>query len=232
MDKPDIFIFGASDHARVVIDIVEREGRYSIIGLFDSFKTRGTMVAGYEVLGNEDDLGGYASGCGLTRGIVGIGDNAARQRIGNDLRRRIPSIEYVTAVHPSSTLSGSVELCGGSIVMARCYVGLNTIVGEGAVIATNSIFEHDGVIGPYATLGAGSTTGGHVTIGEGSGVCLGVTIIHGIKIGDHSVIGAGSCVIDDIPSNVVAYGSPARIVRSRDQSSSYLHIRSASYIAS
>ncbi len=232
MSKSDIFVFGASDHARVVIDIVEREGRYNIVGLFDSFKPKGTMAGGYEVLGDENTLAEYSSQYGLDHGIVGIGDNAARQRIAHSLRRQTPSLEWVSAVHPSSTMSSSVDLQGGSIVMARCYVGLNTRIGEGAVIATNSIFEHDGVMGAYSTLGAGSTTGGHVTLGEVAAVCLGVTIIHGIQIGEHAVIGAGATVIDDIPAYTVAYGSPATVKRLRSRADSYLHIRSESYTPS
>ena len=231
MNKPEIFIFGASDHARVVIDIVELEGRYRIAGLFDSFKPQGTRVMGYYVLGNEDDFARHALRCGLTRGIIGIGDNATRQRIAYDLKERVPELEFVTAVHPSSSMSRSVTLGPGAIVMARCYVGLNTWVGEGAVIATNSIFEHDGVMGEYSTLGAGSTTGGHVTLGEAAAVCLGVTIIHGIQVGARTVVGAGATVLDDLPANAVAYGSPARVHRSRSPDASYLHIRSESYVS-
>ena len=229
MQKPGIFIFGASDHARVIIDIVELEERYQILGLFDSFKPEGTRVMDYEVLGEEEAFAHYAQRLGENNCIVGIGDNATRCRIANDLRSRVPGIAFATAVHPSSTMSRSVDLSPGAIVMARCYVGLNTYVGEGAVIATNSIFEHDGVMGEYSTLGAGSTTGGHVTMGNGAAVCLGVTIIHGIQIGEQTVVGAGSTVIDDLPAYAVAYGSPARVHRSRSPDASYLHIRSASY---
>ena len=231
MSKPEIFIFGASDHARVVIDIVELEGRFRIAGLFDSFKPAGTKVAGYTVLGDEDAFAANALRRGLISGIIGIGDNATRARIAGNLRARIPEVEFVTAVHPSSTMSRSVDLGPGALVMARCYVGLNTRVGEGAVIATNSIFEHDGVMGDYSTLGAGSTTGGHVTLGVGTAVCLDVTVIHGISIGEQTVVGAGATVIRDLPPNVVAYGSPACVVRAREPDASYLHIRSESYVS-
>jgi sugar O-acyltransferase (sialic acid O-acetyltransferase NeuD family) len=230
MRKPDIFIFGASDHARVVIDIVEREGKYNIVGLFDSFKKRGLVVGGYEVLGNEQDLVEYAAKTDLVRGIVGIGDNAIRRRIAETIEARVPYVEWVSTVHPSSNMTDSVNIAGGAIVMARCYVGLNTTICPGAVVATNSILEHDGVLGAYATLGAGSTTGGRVRIGKGTAVCLGVTIIHGISIGDEVVIGSGSIVLNDIPDFSVAYGSPAKVVRSRRNGDSYLHIRSESYI--
>lgn len=35
----------------------------------------------------------------------------------------------------------------------------------------------------------------------------------GVTIGDNVVIGAGSVVTRDIPSNVIAYGSPCRVMR-------------------
>ncbi|ARY90248.1 MULTISPECIES: sugar O-acetyltransferase [Lacticaseibacillus] len=40
-----------------------------------------------------------------------------------------------------------------------------------------------------------------------------VTVMPGVTIGDNSVIGAGSLVTHDIPANVVAFGSPCRVVR-------------------
>ena len=226
MADRDIFVFGASDHARVIIDIIELTGQYRIVGLFDSYKPKGYRAGGYEVLGNERDLADMCARTGLRRGIVGIGDNATRRRIAQLLRLAIPHLEFVTAVHPSATLSREVNLGPGALVMAKCYVGLNTKVGEGAVIATNSIFEHDGTMGDYSTLGAGTTTGGHVHLGLCTAVCLGVTINHGMKIGDHTVIGSGSVVINDFPAGIVAYGSPARVIRKRAATDSYLHIRS------
>nr|WP_330399041.1 hypothetical protein [Lachnoclostridium sp. An76] len=41
----------------------------------------------------------------------------------------------------------------------------------------------------------------------------GVIIMPGVTIGDNVVIGAGSIVTKDLPSNVVAYGNPCRVIR-------------------
>lgn len=49
--------------------------------------------------------------------------------------------------------------------------------------------------------------GDNVWIGGGAIICPGVTI------GDNTVIGAGSVVTKDIPSNVVAVGNPAKVIR-------------------
>jgi maltose O-acetyltransferase len=51
------------------------------------------------------------------------------------------------------------------------------------------------------------TIGSDVWVGGGAIVCPGVTI------GDRSVIGAGSVVTRDIPSDVIAAGNPARVIR-------------------
>jgi acetyltransferase-like isoleucine patch superfamily enzyme len=52
-----------------------------------------------------------------------------------------------------------------------------------------------------------------VTIGEGAHIGAGSTIKQGIKIGRNALVGAGSVVIKDIPSEVVAVGVPARILK-------------------
>ncbi len=38
-------------------------------------------------------------------------------------------------------------------------------------------------------------------------------VLPGIKIGNNSVIGAGSVVTKDIPSNVVAVGNPCKVIK-------------------
>ncbi len=52
-----------------------------------------------------------------------------------------------------------------------------------------------------------------ITIGDNVWVGGGVTVCPGVRIGDDSVIGAGSVVTRDLPARVVAVGSPARVVR-------------------
>ena len=53
-----------------------------------------------------------------------------------------------------------------------------------------------------------------ITIGDNVWLGGGVIVCPGVTIGDNSVIGAGSVVTKDIPSDVVAVGNPARVIRS------------------
>ena len=64
-----------------------------------------------------------------------------------------------------------------------------------------------------AVSSAGSMT--HLIVGLFNGIAIGggVIIVPGVKIGYNSVIGAGSVVTKDIPSNVVAVGNPCKVLR-------------------
>lgn len=52
-----------------------------------------------------------------------------------------------------------------------------------------------------------------IRIGKNCWIGAGSIILPGVTIGDNTVIGAGSIVTHDIPANVVAYGSPCRVMR-------------------
>lgn len=52
-----------------------------------------------------------------------------------------------------------------------------------------------------------------VHIGRNCWIGTGAVILPGVTIGDNTVIGAGSVVTRDIPSNVVAFGNPCRVQR-------------------
>ncbi|MEY8355649.1 sugar O-acetyltransferase [Lachnospiraceae bacterium 54-53] len=90
---------------------------------------------------------------------------------------------------------------------ADIYVGNDCMIAPNVVIATSGhpilpiLREHHYVYNLPVHIGK------NVWIGSG------VQIHPGVTIGDHSVIGAGSVVTEDIPSNVVAFGTPCRVIR-------------------
>ena len=58
---------------------------------------------------------------------------------------------------------------------------------------------------------------GKITIGNNVVFARNVTILKGVTIGDNCIIGFGSVVVKDIPSNSVAVGSPAKVICSIDE---------------
>jgi acetyltransferase-like isoleucine patch superfamily enzyme len=74
----------------------------------------------------------------------------------------------------------------------------------------------------YSSLSSGVTLGGNCHIGRFTAISLGAKMIENTTILEHTIIGAGSLVLSDFPAHVVAYGSPARLVRKRKTGEPYL----------
>lgn len=87
------------------------------------------------------------------------------------------------------------------------YVGSRTMFGPNVTIATAG---HP--ILPELRA-RGLQYNAPVHIGENCWLGAGVIVLPGITIGDRVVIGAGSVVTHDLPSDVVAYGNPCKVAR-------------------
>ena len=87
------------------------------------------------------------------------------------------------------------------------FVGDNVMFGPNVIIATAGHPVDPPLREKVAQFNIPVRIGKNVWIGAGA------IVLPGVTIGDHSVIGAGSVVTQDIPPNVVAVGNPCRVLR-------------------
>jgi sugar O-acyltransferase (sialic acid O-acetyltransferase NeuD family) len=210
-----IFVIGASGHAKVIIDIVEKQALWRIAGLIDTYKGPGTQVMGYAVLGSENGLADLMAMHGVSGAIVAIGDNRIRRQVVERTRPLAPGLRFVNAIHPAARIARDVEMGEGVAIMAGVTVNPGTRIGDFCYLNTNASVDHDNVLDPFSCVQPNAATGGNVRLGALSVLAMGATVVQGISIGEDTVIGAGSTVFDDIPGSVVAYGTPCRVVRPR-----------------
>lgn len=203
--KEKIFVFGASGHAKVVVDVIERQGAYEIEFLVDDDPAlKGSTVYGYRVIGGKQEL----IDSGVRRGIVGIGSNKARCNVSAWLAAQ--GMELVSAVHPSAQIARGVTIGSGSVVMAGAVINSDAAVGYDVIINTGATVDHDCSIGDGVHIAPGATLCGTVTVGAGSFICAGATVIPNLFIGKGVVCGAGSTVIKDVPDDITVAGTPAK----------------------
>jgi sugar O-acyltransferase (sialic acid O-acetyltransferase NeuD family) len=217
-----ILIAGASGHAKVIIDIIEKEKRHGIAGLLDDQLPPGASFLGYPVLGSERDLQSFADAHGIMAGIVAIGDNWLRSQVVAKILAALPGFRFVTAIHPSAEIARGATIGAGTAVMAGAIVQSDARIGEHCIVNTGASLDHDAVLEDYASLAPRATTGGNARIGAYSAVAIGAVVLHKVTIGEHTVIGAGATVLEDVPAFSVAYGTPARVVRRRQAGEKYL----------
>lgn len=86
------------------------------------------------------------------------------------------------------------------------------------VSATKARFEtHDGGVWVLRDRNPGIDIVKPITVGSNVFIGYGAIILPGVTIGDNVVIGAGAIVSRDIPSNSVAVGIPARVIKTLEE---------------
>ena len=97
----------------------------------------------------------------------------------------------------------------GSVVLDKLnpqgiFIGDNTLVAGGSVILSHDHCKRVGNNQPYLT---------ETMIGKNCFIAVNSLILPGIKIGDEVIVGAGTVVTKDVPSNSVVAGNPGKVIR-------------------
>jgi sugar O-acyltransferase (sialic acid O-acetyltransferase NeuD family) len=217
----EVVLIGAGGHAKVIIDILEHTPSTRLIGLIDSQRSPGEYLSGKPVLGSEAFVQELLAYDPPPLFIVAVGHNWHRRQIVERLRARYPSIEFATAVHPAAIVATSARIGAGTVIMAGAIIAPDVVIGEHCIINHGSSVDHDSTVEDFCSLAPGVVTGGLVFLEEGSAVNTGGIIGRGCRVGQHSVVGAGSTVIADIPGHTLAVGTPARVIRTRNPADNY-----------
>jgi UDP-perosamine 4-acetyltransferase len=202
-----LIILGAGGHARSVMDLLLQNNDYEIIGCIDPSSND---VLGQPVIGNDSDLEAlYLRG--IKNIFVAVGDN----RLRDTLFQKVEAIGFrsINIISKYAMISPRAHLGKGICVMAGAVINVNTVIEDNAIINTHCSIDHDCYIGRSAHIAPGVALSGTVKIGTGVQIGTGASVIDGITIGDWAFIGGGAVVVNNIPEGVLAYGVPARIIR-------------------
>lgn len=197
-----VYLIGASGHAKVIIEILEKGGIY-IGGLLDANTSIKTLLD-HDVhqempdFFNPDD----------DEIIIAIGDNFIRHKLG-----RLLPYKYTSAIHPQTNISKRAKIGIGTVIMAGVSINSDVTIGEHSIINTNASIDHDCVLGNYVHISPNVALAGAVKVGEGTHIGIGACVIQGITIGKWCTIGAGAVIIKDVPDGATVVGNPGRVIK-------------------
>jgi sugar O-acyltransferase (sialic acid O-acetyltransferase NeuD family) len=203
-------IFGAGGHGRELAWLA-RECLGDGVPLFfvvDQAHVAGTEQNGVPVVSlsqfSDRHPGGYIA--------IAIGDPSKRERCVASCRSH--GLRIVSLVHPRIAVSPWVAAGEGCVVAAGAVLTTNIELGHHVHINVCCSVSHDAVIGDFSTLSPGVHLAGWVTMGRRVFVGTGAVVRNGapgrpIIIGDDVVIGAGACIVGDVPAGATVAGVPA-----------------------
>ncbi len=196
--KQIINIFGASGHAKSVIDVVTSAGLS--IGLVVDDDRSISSVLKYPVRPT----------VALDKApvLIAVGSNQTRKYIAENHDFPIAN----ALIHASAVISLSAILEEGTVVMPQAAINADSQIGKHCIINTGAVVEHDCILGDYVHISPNASLAGEVTVGEGTHIGIGACVIPGIKIGKWCTIGAGAVIIKDVPDGVTVVGNPGKVL--------------------
>lgn len=189
--KGKIVLIGGGGHCHSVIDVIEQENKYEIIGIIDTKENIGKKILNYEVIACDDDLETIFKTCKNAIITVGqIESNKIRVKIYNKLKQIGFNLPVI--ISPIAYVSKHSFIDEGTIVMHHALINANVKIGKNCIINTKALIEHDSVIEDNCHISTASVVNGGVTVKENSFFGSNATSKQSIEI--DGFIKAGSLV--------------------------------------
>ncbi|MFI3177714.1 MAG: acetyltransferase [Eubacteriales bacterium] len=193
-----IVLLGCGGHSKSVVDTIERQGKYEIVGFLDQEMNDAYSYREYGIVGRDEHLSDFYAQ-GVRHAFVSIG------YLGNSNTRELLYEKIIACgmtspviIDPSAVISSDAVVGQGVFIGKNTVVNAEAKIGDLCILNTGSIVEHECQIGVNTHISVGSVICGNTTIGDHTFIGANTTVIQGIQIGERVVIGAGMLVINHI----------------------------------
>lgn len=129
---------------------------------------------------------------------------------------------YGCTIGDNVKIGACVEIQKNAFVGNNCKISSHTFICEGVTIE-DDVFVGHGVVFindsyPRATADGQLQTEADwkvekTLVKKGASIGSGATILSKVTIGENAIVGAGSVVTKDVPSNTIVAGNPAKKIR-------------------
>ena len=128
-------------------------------------------------------------------------------------------------IEPGAFIRDQAIIEKNAVIMMGAVINIGAVVGEETMIDMGAILGARATVGKKAHIGAGAVLAGvleppsaspviiedHVLIGANA------VVLEGVRVGEGAVVAAGSVVTEDVPAGAVVAGSPAKVIKMKDE---------------
>lgn len=136
-----------------------------------------------------------------------------------DLKDIPARIEPGTIIREKVTISENAVILMGAVLNIGAVVGRRTMIDMGAILGGRATVGDDCHIGAGAVLAGVVEPASATPVVVEDRVLIGANavVLEGVRIGAGAVVAAGAVVTEDVPPGAVVAGTPARIIKMKDE---------------
>lgn len=147
----------------------------------------------------------------------------------NDRRNSaIPMLDLTKTnarIEPGALIRDRAEIGDNAVIMMGAIINIGASIGEGTMIDMGAVLGARATVGKNAHIGAGAVLAGvleppsadPVIVEDDVLVGANAVVLEGVKIGTGAVVAAGAIVTQDVPAGAVVAGSPAKVIKMKDE---------------
>ncbi|QKF58950.1 acetyltransferase [Aliarcobacter lanthieri] len=200
--KEKIVLVGGGGHCHSVIDVIELENKYKIIGIVDTKENIGKKVLDYEIIACDDNLEELFKTC--QNAVITIGQiksNSLRVNLFEKLKNI--GFNLSTIISPLAYVSKYSKIDEGTVVMHHALINANARIGKNCIINTKALIEHDVIVEDNCHISTASVINGGVIVKENTFFGSNAMSKEYIQIGKNCLIGGGTRVLSNQVNNSV-----------------------------
>lgn len=210
--KEPIILLGGGGHCKSCIDVIEQEGKYEILGITDLLEKAGQKMAGYPVIGTDNDLLKLKETCNNFFITVGhIQSPELRRKLFDRLKELKVNIPVI--ISPNALVSRKAKIGSGTIIMHNSIVNIEAEIGENCIINTGALIEHESKVGSHSHISTYAILNGQCSVGSGCFIGSRTVMSNNINIAENTLVAAGSVILKSLDRSGTYIGNPLRKIR-------------------
>lgn len=128
-------------------------------------------------------------------------------------------------IEPGAFIRAEAVIEKNAVVMMGAVINIGAVVGEETMIDMGAILGARATVGKRAHIGAGAVLAGvleppsadPVVIEDDVLIGANAVVLEGVRVGKGAVVAAGAVVTQDVPKGAVVAGSPAKVIKMKDE---------------
>ncbi len=123
-------------------------------------------------------------------------------------------------IEPGAIIRDQVEIGDRAVIMMGAIINIGAVIKEGTMIDMGAVLGGRAIVGKNCHIGAGAVLAGVIEPASAVPVVVEDNVLIGanaVVIGEGAVVAAGAVVIEDVPPHTVVAGTPARVIKKKDE---------------